>query len=188
MDEQPTITHAVRNSVLDPLRRWSLGPDALLLASEAPESGPKREHLPRCLPYAEITGIQVRFDPTRIDAERHHLVIRAKGGWRIAIPSTHYRGFADFEDRGSSFYPFAAALTDLVRAANPKAGLQAGMTWPSYLGQLGLVVIAFAFLLYILDVTGAAVTADLWIKGILILASLGLLLRWAVRNRPRKVE
>lgn len=187
MDEAE-IAHEVRNNAFTPLRRWSLGPDALLLASGAPETGPKREHLPHRLPYAEITGIEARFDPSRIDTERHHLVIRARGGWRIAIPSTHYLGFAHFENRAASFYPFAAALTDRVRAANPGLALQAGLTWPAYLGQAALLFGALAFLAWSLDVTGGATTTGFWVKGAVIVGSLGLLGRWFWRNRPRRVD
>lgn len=186
--ETETISHEVRDNAFAPLRCWQLAPDALLLRSSAPPSGPKREHLPRRLPYAEITGLQARFDPSRLDAERHHLVIRAKGGWRIAIPSTHYLGFGRFEDRAASFYPFAAALTDRARAANPAIDLQAGVTWPAYLGQMAALLAAIALLAHVLDLTGGESTASAWLKAAFLLGSLGLALRWFWRNRPRQID
>lgn len=186
--EAETISHEVRDNAFAPLRRWQLAPDALLLCSSAPESGPKREHLPHRLPYTEITGLQARFDPSRLDGERHHLVIRAKAGWRIAIPSTHYLGFGRFEDRAASFHPFAAALADRVRAANPKVSLQAGVTWPAYLGQMAALLAAITLLLYVLDLTGGESPAGAWLKGALMLGTLGIALRWFWRNRPRRID
>ncbi|MDD3444453.1 MAG: hypothetical protein PHS60_03525 [Zavarzinia sp.] len=184
----PLPTHEARHGVHDIVRRWTVGPDALLRVSDAPGTGPKRDHLPARIPYAEVESLEVIFDPTRFDRTRHRCIIHAKGGWKISIPSTFYRGFADFEDRGASFYPFVAALAGKVREATPRARIRAGLTWPAFLLQFGGPATVFLLMLLVLDMTGGATTTSFWLKGAAIIGSLGLLCRYAIRNLPRSVK
>ena len=105
-----TITHRVRSSILERETIWRLLPDAI----EREQVLKDGKDLTVRYPYGDIREIRLSFAPTRVDRARYRCDFQLKNGTLVAILSTHYAGFADFEDRGATYAPLVRGLIERV--------------------------------------------------------------------------
>jgi len=180
------LTYSARRNIREAEIGWQLSDDALIC-----EAGPLAavgEYWPKRVPYAEISAIRVRFDPTRFDTNRYRCDLRGPEGARYTLYSSSYAGFADFTDQGDSFSPFVRELMARVQRARPSAEVTTGLSWPAYLLQHGLVLIALLVLVTVLGIAGMPGFGSIWVKLALVVGYAGMLWRHARRNWPQDLS
>ena len=114
--------HTVRADVLEHEAVWRLEDDSLVL-----QGGPAAtaDSVLR-FAYRDIVELRLSYAPSRVDDARYRCDVRMRSGQQIAIMSTHYVGFADFENRAASYVPFVRALVGRVARTNPAARFRSG--------------------------------------------------------------
>lgn len=196
--------YSSRSGLLEPTRHWTLTGETLVVTEENDGARPAaRRRIGLCLrimapflhqrlldrwpatvPLGEIRAVRLRFEPTRVDADRWSVTLDGPAGARAVIFSSSYRGLADFEDRAATFWPFMHALTDAVARANPAVRLATGLSRLAFLLQMGAAGAALILLCVLYFALGPAGTS-----GALSLGAIGavliLLLRYGWANRPR---
>jgi len=181
--------YTVRRNALEPCLRWQLAADALICGEEG--EGQKRvscrpsRQWARVVPYCEIVEIRLSFDPTRIDTNRYRCALRGSGGIRTSIVSTSYAGFASFEDRGEQYTPFVLDLVRRVRLARPSVRITTGLSWPSYILQHGLLMLALIALVGVLGIAGVPALGSTFVSLAIVILYCGVLWRYARLNLPR---
>ncbi|MDH4384328.1 MAG: hypothetical protein QE280_02675 [Caulobacter sp.] len=136
--------------------------------------------------WRDVTDLRIAFAPTRWKPWRRLLELRARHGRRLVIDNSHYRGLGDFEDRSASFRTFALDCIDQVARAAPAARGWIGSRLGDYLARLLLAMLATALLIWVLIALPTPLGLLVVLKLLLILASLPMLILWAIRARPRR--
>ncbi|MBX9758719.1 MAG: hypothetical protein K2Y29_08060 [Beijerinckiaceae bacterium] len=200
--------YTTRKSVLAPQKTWRLTPHALVRESrEQPLSSSSRKLVetlwrillpwaspltddswPDAAPFEEIVCIRTRFDPTRFDFKRERCDLVDAQGRRTSLFSTRYVSVGNFEDQSQSYTPFVAELTRRVMAAHPRVRVCSGLSWPAYLLQHGLVLVALLALASMLSVAGLPLVGTIWAKLIIAFSYSSVLWSYARRNRPRRIN
>jgi hypothetical protein len=200
--------YVTRNSVLEGETTWRLTDDALVreLTGEPPSSvwraivrmgwrilfpwanAPGSDNWPERVPYANITSIRVRYDPTRFDRSRERCDLTGPDGARVSIFSTRYVSFGNFQDLSETYKPFINRLTQLVLTERPEAPVYSGLTWTSYIIQHGFLLLALVALASVLGMAGVPAFGGVWVKLLIALSYVGVLWAYAVRNRPRNLN
>jgi hypothetical protein len=110
---------------------------------------------------ADITELKLRYSPSRLQHGRCTAQIVMRKGGSMIIPSGHYSGFAEFEDRTTAYEPFARALAAAIRYGNKSAKFLRGYDRSSLLlgAMLGTTFLAFMIMLMpaVLAVGAAAI-------------------------------
>jgi hypothetical protein len=175
-------THTVRAGVLEHEAVWRLEDDALVL-----QGGPAAaaDSVLR-FAYGDIVQLRLSFEPSRVDAARYRCDVRMRSGQQVAIMSTHYVGFADFENRAASYVPFVRALVVRVAPANPAARFRSGKNPLAFWAEHIFLAVVVAFLILVLISIGTSSLSDSsWSKLWMILGSIPLLIAYTRKNRPR---
>ena len=179
------ITHRVRSSILEQETIWRLMPDAL----EREQVLTDGEGLTVRYPYRDIREIRLSFAPSRADSRRYRCDLQLTNGTLAAILSTHYAGFADFEDRGSTYTPLVRGLVERVAAANPARKFQAGKRPGTYWGEHIFLFLMLALLVFVLGTIGGASLSDLvLVKLGILIAYIPLMILYTRKNWPRSFD
>lgn len=186
------ICFSARPGVLEPCLRWRLSGDELLCEREATHvrllPGLRRSQhnrWPERIPLGRIESIRARFDPTRFALYRYRCDLVSDAGARISVFSSHYVGPGQFEDRGEEYAVFVQALVLRTQRIHPSVKLAGGLSWPSYLLQHGLLLVALVALMTMLGIAGAPMIGSGWAKLAVIFTYAGVALRYGWVNIPR---
>jgi hypothetical protein len=168
-------TYTVRRHAFEPERTWRVDEAGLSWQGEG---------VCGHFPFSEITTIRLLFGASRADQNRYLCQVTRFNGWMEEIVSTHYAGPMNFEDRRSTFRPFAEQLTIQAARANPKIRFWAGVA-PLNFWLSGLLVVSvaalLAFVLLTLGPGGGWIVAA---KLVLLVFMIPMVVRWFRRNRP----
>jgi hypothetical protein len=168
-----------RASVLEDEREYRVEQDHLVVGSGGAE---------RRLPWAGVRWLRLTFAPTEQKRGRYVFVLAFASRERIQIDNMHWRGFADFEDRSGSYVPFVRASVERIRALAPGARAFAGAPWWSYLGQIAILSISGALLVWVLLEVSGHVSDSNQARVAAIVAALPVVMVWLVRGRPRRLD
>jgi hypothetical protein len=126
-------------------------------------------------------------------------LITPVNGRAISLLDRHYVSFGQFENRSDTFLPLVRLLLRRVAAANPKARLLDGMTFPLWLlwsvSLLSLLIVIIAAAL--IFAVGLVKGAGFWLGALMmfpIIAFLGLptfwigRFLWRAQARPMRLE
>lgn len=179
------ITHRVRTSILEQETVWRLTPDAL----EREQVLKDGRGLTVRYPYQDIREIRLSFAPTRVDGRRYRCDFQLKNGVLVAILSTHYAGFADFEDRAATYTPLVRELIERVAAANPACKFEAGKRLGTYVGEhIFLFLMVLLLVLVIGMVGGASLSTLVMVKLSILITYIPLMILYTRKNWPRSFD
>lgn len=167
-------TYTTRKSVLTRETTWRLTKDSLVreVHGEPVSSGWRTfieiawrilfpwsrplgdESWPNAFPFEQIVSIRTRFDPTRFDLKRERCDLIDAQGRRVSLFSTRYVSAGNFADQSQIYAPFVGELTRRVIAARPQTLVSSGLSWPAYLTQHGLLLLAILALASVLAIAG----------------------------------
>jgi hypothetical protein len=182
MNEPTPPTFVARANVLEHEAIWRLTPDALELQG-GPTAAPD---VVMRFPYRDIVGVRLSYAPSRADSARYRCDLTMRSGGKIAILSTHYAGFADFEDRAATYAPFVRALIARVAAANPSTRFRSGKNPIVYLAEHLFLLAMVALLVFVLSVTGfMPLSESSWSKLFIVIGFIPLLIVYTHKNWPR---
>jgi hypothetical protein len=171
------ISHSVRRSVLEQEVTWSVTPEVL----ERSEQGKAT----MAYPLADVLSVRIAYDPTRVDDARHWCDITLQSKAVLRIVSTHYRGIADFEDRGKTYAAMTRALIAALGKINPACTFDAGKPKAHYIGEILLMVAALLFLAVVLFNLGFGTSEIVMAKLVLLGAMVPVAIAYIRKNRPR---
>ncbi len=126
---------------------------------------------PEQIALKDIIELKLKYAPSRYQLARCSARLVKREGGSIDILSSHYAGFADFEDRTETYEPFIRALGSALAKENPAAKFPRGYERSSLLlgAMLGMTGLAFvAMLLPVVFAVGLPAIIPL---GLLILFS-----------------
>jgi hypothetical protein len=179
------ITHRVRTSILEQETVWRLTPDAL----EREQVLKDGKSLTVRYPYQDIREIRLSFAPTRVDRLRYRCDFQLKNGVLVAILSTHYAGFANFEDRAATYTPLVRGLIERVAAANPACKFEAGKRPGTYWGEhIFLFLMVLLLVLVIGAVGGASLSTLVMVKLGIVVFYIPVLILYTRKNWPRSFK
>jgi hypothetical protein len=179
------ITHRVRTSILEQETVWRLKPDALEREQVLKDG---KTHTVR-YPYQDIREIRLSFAPTRFDRARYRCDFQIKNGTLAAILSTHYVGFADFEDRAATYGPLVRGLIERVAAANPACKFEAGKRPGTYWGEHIFLFLMVLLLVFVIGAVGGLSLSHLvMIKLSILVTYIPLMILYTRKNWPRSFE
>jgi hypothetical protein len=185
MNEPAPPTYVARANVLEHEAIWRLAPDALELQG-GPTAGPD---VVMRFPYRDIAGLRLSYAPSRVDSARYRCDLTMRSGGKVAILSTHYAGFADFEDRAATYAPFVRALIAKVAAANPAARFRSGKNPIIYSAEHLFLLAMIALLVYVLSITGWGPFSDSsWAKLFIVIGFIPLLVVYTRKNWPGRFK
>jgi len=180
MTESLSYTH--RRHAFEAEKTIAIEGDDLVLREGAGE---------RRLALKDVAKIRLAFEPSRVQDDLYTCRIWAKGQvkpWTV-LHSNSYRGIMDFDGRGLAYRTFVSALNDAVIARNPSAAFRVGTSVLMYVLNIGIVVVAFAALAWVLVLTdGEGWPESAWVKIALALVLVPVLVFWARRNWPRSYD
>lgn len=186
MDMLPdAIAHRARTSVLEQETIWRLAPDAL----ESEQILKDGKSVTTRYPYQDIREIRLSFAPTRVDRVRYRCMFQLRKGTLVSIYSTHYAGFADFEDRGATYAPLVRGLIERVAAANPACKFHAGKLPGAYWGEhifLFLMVVALVYMIGL--VGGASLSTLVLVKLGIVVTYVPVMILYTRKNWPRSFD
>ena len=179
------ITHRVRTSILEQETVWRLTPDAL----EREQVLKDGKSLTVRYPYQDIREIRLSFAPTRVDRLRYRCDFQLKNGVLVAILSTHYAGFADFEDRAATYTPLVRGLIERVAAANPACKFEAGKRPGTYWGEHIFLFLMVLLLVFVIGaVGGASLSTLVMVKLGIVVFYIPVMILYTRKNWPRSFE
>lgn len=176
VQSQMSVTHPVRRSVLERETTWRVDGEAL---ERSVDGATERFAL------KDVRGIRVAYDPTRADSARYRCDLDF-GKRSLRIVSSHYRGFADFEDRGASYSRLVRALVAGAERAKPAVVLSAGKSRIVYVAELGFLAAMLALLFVVLWNVGLSVSEVVMAKMVATAAMVPVCVVYVRKNRPRR--
>jgi hypothetical protein len=178
-------TYRVRRSVIEPEVTWTVTSGTL--EHSAHSSQDARKTADKSYSLTDMRAIRLAYDPSDADSARHWCDITTQSGEVLRVVSTHYQGFAAFEDRGAAYAPWVRALIAATAAANPACVFEAGKPIGVYYGEIAFLTAAAVFLIGTLLLTGAmGIIEIVVIKLILLAVMLPVLRDYLRKNRPRR--
>jgi len=172
------ISHSVRRSVLEQEVTWSVTPEVLERSERGKAAQP--------YPLADMRALRIAYDPTRVDDARHWCDVTLHSRIVLRIVSTHYRGLADFEDRGKSYAATVRTLIAALGKINPACTFDAGKPKAHYVGEILLMVAALVFLAAVLLSMGLGTSEIIMAKLVLLAGMVPVAIAYIRKNRPRK--
>jgi len=172
------VAHSARRSVLEQEITWTVDGVALIRTEKG---------IAKSYALTDVRAIRIAYDPTRVDQARHWCDVTFNSGFVQRIVSTHYCGFADFEDRGKSYSALVRALVAAVANINPACTFEAGKKKSVYIAEIAFMAVALMFLVWVLLLTaGMGVSEIVGIKLVLLAAMLPTLRSYLRKNWPRR--
>ena len=168
--------YKVRISALEPERSWSLRGDTLFRETEGQASF--------AIPLRDITKVSLAYEPTRMQMRRFRCYLHNAHGRVATIQNEHFKSFASFEDRSTTYCLFLHLLIPRIAAINPGCRFLRGVShlrWIAnavfFFGIFGLLAIVMFFMF----------TAIGWlviVKLLIIAFFVPTAIRWFIRNKP----
>jgi hypothetical protein len=173
------ITHVTRANALEAERTWRVTGTALHWVDA---------HGAQQMDFSDMASIRLMHAPSRANRAQYLCQITTTRGRSQVIPSTHYAGILDFEDRADSYLIAVTALLNGVASANPNCAVYGGTSWGRYLGNIAAVAVSVVFLVIVLLLTGVPLLGVAVAKLVLIAMFLPAMLRWFAVNRPKRID
>jgi hypothetical protein len=178
------IVYRKRQNVFEKAEReWRVEPDAIVLRDAAGLETRKA--------WRDVTEIRLRHAPSRFKNWLYTCDLTFKDRTRWSIDNAHFAGFADFEDRTSTYGPFVRAALARIAAEAPQVEAFTGTTMPAYIAQVALVAVAFAALAALFLTIPVFETSDPWwviFKLLIIAVMIPPFIGWVRSNYPRKIS
>ncbi len=139
--------------------------------------------------YDDIAEVRVAYAPTRVARNRYRTQVIFRHGGMVELFNTHYRGFADFEERNPAYTAFIQALHRRLAERDLPVTYRKGSSHAAYLGNLVLTFGTFALialavvLLFNFGIVWLAV-----VKLAIILFFVPTLIRYLRRSRPQAYD
>ncbi|MFG0248135.1 MAG: hypothetical protein ACF8OB_04550, partial [Phycisphaeraceae bacterium JB051] len=157
-----TITYTYRQSILTKPWTFTLTNDAMSF---------QEEDRPAVLvAYSQIKQVKPKFDPTRVQRNRHVFEVTLNNGRTYKIASMSYEGVSNFKDQAEQYTPFIKAFHERLANANTTVTYKNGISSLGYVASVGVLV--FLSLLLIVAI-GFMVTGTI---NMIILAKFVLLI------------
>lgn len=176
--QDQVVSYTYRQSILTKPWTFTLNDTALVWQEEDKPA--------RMIPFSSIIRLQPKFDPTRVQLNRHIMQVYTHNGQVIKIASMTYKGISDFADQAADYASFIHALHDKLATANPSVEFKKGITQLGYMASVGVLV--FLILLLVIAVgfilTGT-VNAIIVIKLLFLLYFIPTLIGYLRRNKPQ---
>ena len=179
MSQPPPLIaeHVCRVSVLESEKRWTLQGDVLWVAAGEYPAMP--------IPLASLKEVRLSFAPTRVQRNRYQCHLYNASGRCGVFQNEHYRGVMDFEDRSASYNGLARLLVSRTASTNPSCRFTTGISWWSWLLQLGFLTGMLLLLIVVFITMGSAVTGLVVLKLLILLFYIPTAGAWIVKNKPR---
>jgi len=145
--EEPLIaTYSVRSNAFVTERHYIVTTSELLWIDGNHEDA---KNISGRLLLADILELKLRYSPSRLQNARCTAQIVMRKGGSLILPSGHYTGFAEFEDRTETYEPFIRALAAALSRSNPDAKYLRGYERSSLLlgAMLGTTFLVFMIML-----------------------------------------
>lgn len=171
------LSHTFRKSAFEKPCKWSTNEHGLIRT----DALGKLE-----MSYKDIHSIRLQFQPYfRYRSNNYCCEITTSFGV-FQILSTHYVGFAEFEDRADSYTPFVLAFVKNLKASNPYCIIHTGQKPSAFSGNIALIaasILLLYFLWSVIPLSGKLVPI------IVVLIVAWSYLKVSIRvNRPRILE
>ncbi len=171
------VTYTYRQSILTKPWTFTLMDDAMSFQEEGRPAV--------LIAYSQIKQVKPRFDPTRVQRNRHVLEVTLNNGRTYKIASMTYKGINDFEDQAEQYSLFIQAFHERLANANTTVAYQKGISGLGYAASVGVLV--FLFLLLIVAIGFMATgTINLIIiaKFVLLIFFIPTLIGYLKKNKP----
>ena len=136
------------------------------------------------LPFADIAPVALAYEPSRVDLARYTCRITGRGGQVILVPSSTYRGIADFESQADAYRDVVFALHRALLPRAPEVRFGSGVSASRYLLNIGCLLVSLPMLLGVLAIAGTAIGIPAVLHLVIIVALLPFVWKWMRRNRP----
>jgi len=139
-----------RKSILESERTYTLDDQTLAWSEDGVAL--------RAWNLCDIKSVNMRYDPTRFEADRYKITLEHKWGHTLTLSNMSYRGIADFEDRSSSYLDFVRSLHDRLASQASATLFQLGVSPAKYIlywvftAFVGLVLIAASVMFFTMGV------------------------------------
>ncbi len=138
--------------------------------------------------WSDLANVRLTYAPTRMKPNRFLLTLKSATGAPVIFENMSYESFGNFVDQSTAFTKFTKDLFAEIARQRKDLPLMVGSPPASYWAQLISIIFIIFFLAFILISLplplGSWPIAALMELGI-IAVSLPLLIKWAVRARPR---
>lgn len=168
-------TYAFRSSALDKGETTFQLSDAALEIVR-PESS-------SVIAFSEIKKVRLYHDPTRFAMNKYQCDLTLQNGATIVLKSVHYRGIADFEDRGTAYSAFIRELHERLKnfpGITFHSGNQPGCFAGNMVILIGTIILVAAALFYMGAPTTLGGIFKLMVVGVLAMFSV----RYMKKNKP----
>ncbi|MAX27252.1 MAG: hypothetical protein CMJ19_22375 [Phycisphaeraceae bacterium] len=171
------LTYTYRQSILTKPWTFTLTNDAMSFQEEGRPAV--------LVAYSQIKQVKPKFDPTRVQRNRHVFDVHLNNGRTYKIASMTYKGINDFEDQAEQYTLFIKAFHERLANANTTVTYRKGISGLGYVASVGMLV--FLFLLLIVAI-GFMVTGTfnmiILAKFVLLLFFIPTLIRYLKKNKP----
>jgi hypothetical protein len=135
-------------------------------------------------PLRDVTEVRLSYNPSRADRQRYDCRVTIRGGGRLTIRSTTYKGIGDFGNQGEAYGEFVRALHERL-ATIDGIGFKKGDSAFRYYGSLGCFGSSILMLFLVLLMTGLLFIPWIAVAKLLVLIFfLPWLYKYAKLNRP----
>lgn len=144
----------------------------------------------RMLPWHALSVVIAGHSPSRLKPERYSVrfVFRHNSsGDTIVVDNMHFEGIGRFSARSPEYAGFIRGALSFAHAARPDAKYRGGTGMVSYGAQAGLAAATLLLVAYAIMTFGLGGMV-VWIKLALIAVLTVLVLRWAIRARPGRLN
>jgi hypothetical protein len=169
-----TVTYEGLKNIFDNVPRVWRVEDGQLVVSEGGKD--------RVIPFADVTGLALKFDPTRVARNRHTVRLRTRNTKSVETSNMSYRGIADFEDKSEDYRRMILVLTERLAKSGARFPVTTGSSW---LGWTASIVLAAFIALIVLITFAIGGPVVMLVKAGLLLLYTPKLWRWIKRNKPR---
>lgn len=121
------------------------------------------------IPLSDIQQIKLRYDPTRMQANRYRTTVVVEGQPNRDLFSSSYKSFANFESRGAEYSEFVRQLVLSAAQDNPQLECIKGLGWGGMI--LSLLTAVFVLFMVFVGAIYSVVYGVPWV----ILIKLGIL-------------
>ncbi|TFV95798.1 SdpI family protein [Algoriphagus kandeliae] len=135
------------------------------------------------IPYSEIKKVRLYHDPTRFAMDKYQCDLTLSNGAVFTLKSVHYRGFGDFENRGSAYSAFLRQLHERLKNF-PGIIYHSGNNPGCFAGNLliiiGTVIMVSLALLYMGSSSTIGILIKLGVVVVMLIFSIG----YMRKNKP----
>ncbi|TDQ16637.1 hypothetical protein DFQ04_2759 [Algoriphagus boseongensis] len=133
--------------------------------------------------FSEIKEIRLYHDPTRFAMTKYQCDITLHYGTVFTLKSVHYRGFADFEDRGAAYAAFIRTLHDRLKTF-PGIVYHSGNRPGCFAGNLAILIGTVLLVGSVLFFLGAPGTLGGLFKFLVVVVMVYFSIQYLRKNKP----